>query len=67
LRENLSFRSNKQNSTDKRTENILLVLENQRQVIAKRAETPYLTGRDRIEAIKGMPVYNIDTNQIEKL
>jgi hypothetical protein len=27
----------------------------------------YLTGRDRIEAIKGMPVYNIDTNQIEKL
>ncbi len=27
----------------------------------------YLTGRDRIEAIRGKPVYNIDTNQIEKL
>jgi len=27
----------------------------------------HLTGRDRIEAIRGMPVYNIDTNQIEKL
>lgn len=27
----------------------------------------YLTGRARIEAIKGMPVYNINTNQIENL
>ena len=27
----------------------------------------YLTGLDRIEAIRGMPVYNVDTNQIEKL
>jgi hypothetical protein len=27
----------------------------------------YLTGSNRIDAISGMPVYNIDTNQIEKL
>jgi hypothetical protein len=27
----------------------------------------YLTGRDRIDAIRGMPVYNVDTNQIEIL
>lgn len=27
----------------------------------------YLTGNDRIEAIRGMSVYNIDTNLIEKL
>lgn len=27
----------------------------------------YLTGRGRIEAVRGLPVYNVDTNQIEKL
>lgn len=27
----------------------------------------YSTGRDRLEAIRGMPVYNIETNQIEDL
>lgn len=27
----------------------------------------YLTGNDRIEAIRGIPIYNIDTNLIEKL
>ena len=27
----------------------------------------YLSGRDRMEAIKGMPVYNINSDQIEKL
>ncbi|NEQ53290.1 MAG: hypothetical protein F6K11_24670 [Leptolyngbya sp. SIO3F4] len=27
----------------------------------------YVTGKDRIELIRGMPVYNIDTDQIEKL
>jgi hypothetical protein len=27
----------------------------------------HLTGRTRIEAIRGMPVYNVDKNQIEKL
>lgn len=27
----------------------------------------YVTGKDRLELIRGMPVYNIDTDQIEKL
>lgn len=27
----------------------------------------YLTGRNRLDAIRGMPVYNIETNQIEEL
>lgn len=27
----------------------------------------YLTGLDRIEAIRGMPAYNVDNNQIEKI
>jgi len=27
----------------------------------------YLTGCDRLEAIRGMPVYNVDNNQIERL
>jgi hypothetical protein len=27
----------------------------------------YLTGRDRLEVIKGLPVFNVVTNQIEKL
>ena len=33
----------------------------------KKGRLTYLTGRTRIEAIKGMPVYNINTNQIENL
>lgn len=33
----------------------------------KEGHLTYLAGNDRIAAIRGMPVYNIDTNQIEKL
>ena len=33
----------------------------------KSGRLTYLTGRNRIEAIRGMPIYNIDTNQIETL
>jgi hypothetical protein len=33
----------------------------------QKGKLTYLAGRDRIEAIRGMPVYNINTNQIEKL
>jgi hypothetical protein len=33
----------------------------------KEGRLTYLTGRDRLDVIRGMPVYNIETNQIEKL
>ncbi len=33
----------------------------------KQGRLSYLSGSDRLEAIRGMPVYNINTNQVEKL
>lgn len=33
----------------------------------RKGRLTYLTGQARIDTIKGMPVYNIDTNQIERL
>jgi len=33
----------------------------------REGELTYLTGRDRLEAIRGMPVYNVETDQVEDL
>ena len=38
-----------------------------RESIGKDGKLTHLAGSNRMDAIKGMPVYNIDTDQIEKL
>jgi len=38
-----------------------------RESINRKGKLTYLTGRDRLQAIRGMPVYNVETDQIEEL
>ena len=43
------------------------VLSNSRESRDPDGALTYLSGRNRIDAIRGMPVYNVDNNKIEKL